>query len=112
MPYRTPRRPGEVGATDDSRTAADEPLGEDTAMHRPLTRTGAVAPHAAATPVLSEREREMLGHLADGKSIRQIAAAMSISTNTVRSHGRSLVVKFGVDERHEAVRRAREQRIL
>ena len=55
-------------------------------------------------PALSERQRELLGHLAAGRSVRQTAAAMSVSTNTVRTHVRRLVVKFGADERHDAVR--------
>jgi LuxR family transcriptional regulator, maltose regulon positive regulatory protein len=82
-------------------------------MQRPPSATGAaITPPGDAAPRLSEREHEMLGHLAARRSIRQIAAAMSISTNTVRGHGRSLLVKLGVDQRHEAVRRARELGIL
>jgi LuxR family transcriptional regulator, maltose regulon positive regulatory protein len=82
-------------------------------MQRPPSATGAaVTPPADAAPRLSEREHEMLGHLAAGRSIRQIAAAMSISTNTVRGHGRRLLIKLGADQRHEAVRRARDLEIL
>jgi LuxR family transcriptional regulator, maltose regulon positive regulatory protein len=86
---------------------------EEMAMQRPPSTTGAPgAPADDAAPRLSERQREMLGHLAVGRSTKQIAAAMSISINTVRGHGRSLLVKFGVDGRHEAVRRARELEML
>jgi DNA-binding CsgD family transcriptional regulator len=82
-------------------------------MRRPPSATGAaVTPAADGGPRLSPREREMLGHLAAGRSIRQIAAAMSISTNTVRGHGRTLLIKLGVDQRHEAVRRAGDLEIL
>jgi DNA-binding CsgD family transcriptional regulator len=82
-------------------------------MQRPPPVAGAgVTPAPGALPRLSERERQMLGHLAAGRSIRQIAAAMSISTNTVRGHGHSLLAKFGVGQRHEVVRRAVELEML
>jgi ATP/maltotriose-dependent transcriptional regulator MalT len=81
-------------------------------MHRAPPTTGAAGPPVDPAPRLSEREHEMLGLLAAGRSMRQIAAAMSISTNTVRGHGRKLLVKFGVAQREEAVRRAREVGVL
>jgi ATP/maltotriose-dependent transcriptional regulator MalT len=82
-------------------------------MQRPPPTTGAAStPAADGGARLSAREREMLGHLAAGRSIGQIAAAMSISTNTVRGHSRSLLAKLGADERQQAVQRARELDIL
>ena len=48
----------------------------------------------------------MLGHLAELLTTEEIAEAMFVSVNTVRSHVRSLLRKLGVTRRNEAVRRA------
>jgi LuxR family maltose regulon positive regulatory protein len=67
-----------------------------------------VDPEGAA--VLSPREQETLRHLAEGRSTAQIAAAMSLSTNTVRTHIRSIGHKLAVTHRDEVLRRARSMR--
>ena len=54
----------------------------------------------------------MLQHLAEMLSTAEIAAAMFISVNTVRTHIRSILRKLGVTRRNQAVRRARELRLL
>jgi LuxR family maltose regulon positive regulatory protein len=82
---------------------------------RPRT-TGGVAPAPRATGEviqnLSDRELEVLRHLADMLSTAEIAAAMFISVNTVRTHIRSILRKLAVSRRNQAVRRARERGIL
>ncbi|WP_378589839.1 LuxR C-terminal-related transcriptional regulator [Nocardioides taihuensis] len=55
---------------------------------------------------LTRKEREVLGHLAELLTTEEIAEAMFVSVNTVRSHVRSLLRKLGVTRRNEAVRRA------
>jgi LuxR family maltose regulon positive regulatory protein len=45
-------------------------------------------------------------------STAEIAAAMFISVNTVRTHIRSILRKLAVSRRNQAVRRARERGIL
>jgi LuxR family maltose regulon positive regulatory protein len=57
---------------------------------------------------LTEREREVLRHLAALLSTQEIAAAMFISVNTVRTHVRHILDKLASTRRNEAVRRARE----
>jgi DNA-binding NarL/FixJ family response regulator len=52
---------------------------------------------------LSGREREMLGFLARGCTNREIAAALSLSTATVKSHLVHLYAKLGVRNRNEAL---------
>jgi LuxR family maltose regulon positive regulatory protein len=42
----------------------------------------------------------------------EIAGAMTVSTNTVRTHVRNILRKLGVSRRNQAIRRARELRIL
>jgi LuxR family transcriptional regulator, maltose regulon positive regulatory protein len=61
---------------------------------------------------LSPRELEVLQHLAQMLSTAEVAAAMFVSVNTVRTHIRSILRKLGVARRTEAVRRARELRLL
>jgi LuxR family maltose regulon positive regulatory protein len=60
------------------------------------------------TQELSERETEVLQHLAEMLSTAEIASVMFISVNTVRTHIRSILRKLGVTRRNQAVRRARE----
>jgi DNA-binding NarL/FixJ family response regulator len=60
-------------------------------------------------PHLSTREREVLGHLADGLSNRQIAERLVISPVTVRNHVTSILAKLHVTNRREAMIRYREK---
>ncbi|GAB3309036.1 LuxR family transcriptional regulator [Geodermatophilus aquaeductus] len=76
----------------------------------PGERTAASA--AEVVQQLSDRETEVLSHLAEVLSTGEIAAAMSISVNTVRTHIRSILRKLAVSRRHQAVRRARERGLL
>jgi LuxR family maltose regulon positive regulatory protein len=64
------------------------------------------------TQELSERETEVLRHLAEMLSTAEIAATMYISVNTVRTHIRSILRKLGVTRRNQAVRRARDRGLL
>jgi LuxR family transcriptional regulator, maltose regulon positive regulatory protein len=57
---------------------------------------------------LTERELEVLRHLAAFLTTEEIAAEMYISVNTVRTHVRRLLEKLSVSRRHEAVRRGQE----
>ncbi len=57
---------------------------------------------------LTNKEREVLGHLAELLSTEEIADAMFVTLNTVRTHVRSILRKLGVPRRNEAVRRGWE----
>jgi LuxR family maltose regulon positive regulatory protein len=61
---------------------------------------------------LSDREMEVLRHLAEMLSTAEIAATMFISVNTVRTHIRSILRKLSVTRRNQAVRRARDRGLL
>jgi LuxR family maltose regulon positive regulatory protein len=76
--------------------------------------SSAPQPERPAPPVqdLSEREREVLVHLAEMLSTTEIAATMFISINTVRTHIRSILRKLTATRRNQAVRRARELGII
>ncbi len=55
---------------------------------------------------LSERELEVLQAVASGKSNKEIAEALALSTNTVQVHLRNIFGKLGVGSRTEAVTHA------
>ena len=59
---------------------------------------------------LTEREREILKHLADGKSNKAIALALGISHDTVKLHVRHILAKLGLRSRVEAAVFAVEHR--
>lgn len=51
---------------------------------------------------LTEREREILSHLAAGKSNKVIAKSLNISHDTVKLHVRHILAKLGMTSRVEA----------
>ncbi|WP_051265024.1 helix-turn-helix transcriptional regulator [Nakamurella lactea] len=55
---------------------------------------------------LTERERETLQALSDGRSVREIADDWVVSEATVRSHVRSLLSKLGTSSQLQAVAKA------
>jgi LuxR family maltose regulon positive regulatory protein len=61
---------------------------------------------------LSGREREVLAHLEQMMTTDEIAAAMHVSVNTVKTHLRSVYRKLCVSRRREAVERGREFLLL
>jgi LuxR family maltose regulon positive regulatory protein len=76
-------------------------------------------PPAASRPAeqplvepLSERELEVLALLADGLTYQQIAQALFISLNTVKTHLKNVYSKLAVHDRQEAVAEARELDLL
>lgn len=52
---------------------------------------------------LTEREREVLGYLAEGLSNAEIAARMVVSVHTVRNHVANLSAKLGAHSKLEAL---------
>ncbi len=56
---------------------------------------------------LSTREREVLWHLSEGRSNREIAELLVIATSTVKSHIRAIYSKLGVNSRTQALARIR-----
>ncbi|MET7921130.1 LuxR C-terminal-related transcriptional regulator, partial [Streptomyces avermitilis] len=69
-------------------------------------------PPAPVVEELSGREREVLQRLAELMSTEEIAADLYVSVNTVKTHLKSVYRKLAVNRRHDAVRRARELRLL
>jgi len=62
--------------------------------------------------VLTERELEILRLIDAGLSNREIAEALYISLNTVKTHTKSLYSKLNVRSRTQAIKRARDLKLL
>ncbi|MDG4826596.1 helix-turn-helix transcriptional regulator [Asanoa sp. WMMD1127] len=75
---------------------------------------GAGGAASSAVPVeqLSPREHEVLGHLAAGRSNREIAAALHLAQGTVKAHLNHIFRKLGATTRLQAVARARDAGLL
>jgi LuxR family maltose regulon positive regulatory protein len=61
---------------------------------------------------LTEREQEVLRHIARMLSTAEVASEMYISANTVKTHLKSIYRKLAADHRGEAVRRARQLELI
>jgi DNA-binding NarL/FixJ family response regulator len=78
-------------------------LAEATLTHR--TVQSSAAPPPDAVPLLTPRERQVLGMVAEGLPNKIIAARLGISEHTVKTHLAALFEKLGVSTRAEAVAR-------
>ena len=71
---------------------------------------------SASTPLvasgLTVREREILGHIAAGRSAPEIAKLLFLSPATVKSHLSAMYEKLGVSERAAAVAEAMRRGLL
>jgi len=63
-------------------------------------------------PALSQREREILGHIAQGRSAPDIAKLLFLSPATVKGHLQNLYEKLGVNDRAAAVAEAMRRGLL
>ncbi len=75
-------------------------------------RLGRLAVRAMAPAGLTRREQEVLRHLAAGKSNRQIATELFLSTRTVEMHVRNVLAKLDCTSRTAAVMKASESGLL
>jgi len=83
-----------------------EPPVGDTTSPRPVTFSNG-ASQRLEDP-LSEREIEVLGLLASGKTNSEVAGDLFVSVGTVKSHTGNIYRKLGARNRAEALNRARE----
>lgn len=103
------RAAGEVAAA--IRAVAD---GEALISPQMLARLLPQLTHSPTPPGagLTERERELLVHVAQGLSNRAIAEALHLSVNTVRNYMQSILSKLGAHSKLEAVSLAVKARII
>jgi LuxR family maltose regulon positive regulatory protein len=71
----------------------------------PLTRTMVLEP-------LTDRERQILRYLPSHLTLRQIGVVMCLSTNTVKTHVKSIYRKIGAISRDDAVNIARSHGLV
>lgn len=69
-------------------------------------------PQAELVEPLSERELEILQHVATGASNREIASALYITEGTVKNHVTNILGKLGVRDRTQAALKARDMGLL
>jgi two-component system, NarL family, response regulator LiaR len=66
----------------------------------------------ASAEVLTAREVEVLRHVALGLSNKEIAAALSVTEETVKTHVTHVLAKLGVDNRAQAIVQALKRGIV
>lgn len=76
-----------------------------------LRPTKPAVPRISDLDILSDREREVLGLICEGRSDAQMGVMLNLSQNTVRNHIASLYRKIGVNRRSAAIIWARERGI-
>lgn len=79
---------------------------------RRLTQKEIPTPDAQVMIVLTQREQEVLSLVAQGQSDKEIAARLSLSLHTVKSHLRNILAKLHVSSRREAAWQARHKGLL
>lgn len=67
---------------------------------------------SAESSLLTLREREILRGLTEGKGNKEIASSLNISTETVKSHVKSIYRKLNVSGRIEAIHTARQKNLI
>ena len=71
-------------------------------------RSARSRPAADVFPELTDRERVILGLIAEGKENMEIARQLSLSVKTVRNHASNIFAKLQVAHRAQAIVRARD----
>ncbi|HCB02893.1 MAG TPA: hypothetical protein DEQ43_01275 [Nocardioides bacterium] len=95
--------------------AASHGRADLTSVMAPMTATPrerGAGSSAVVQPMLSPREREVLAELARGSTYADIAAALFVSENTVKTHVSSLYGKLAASRRSEALATARSLHLL
>ena len=64
----------------------------------------------ASGELLTSREREVLQHIANGESNKQIARELDLSVRTVETHRLNIKRKLGIDGQAELIKFAVERR--
>jgi two-component system, NarL family, response regulator DevR len=84
------------------RVAAGQSLLDPAVTQRILTRIREGRTEDPRVATLSEQERKVLDHIADGLTNRQIAEHMYLAEKTVKNYVSSLLAKLGMERRTQA----------
>ena len=91
----------------------DESLIEPAVAGKVLNRLAQLSRQATSDgETFSERELEVLQHLAKGSANKEIASTLSISKSTVKTHAANIFHKLEVNGRMEAVTKAMQKGII
>lgn len=89
-----------------------ESLIQPSVTGRILDRLAQLSRQGPKVDVLSERELEVLKYMAKGSGNKEIASALSVTENTVKTHVANIFQKLGVNNRTEAVTQALQRDII
>jgi DNA-binding CsgD family transcriptional regulator len=78
----------------------------------PTVSTSPLTLPSEPSTLLTHQEVKLLQLIADGLSNKEVAAALSLSVNTVKMYSSQIYRKLGVSRRTEAIAAARKQGIL
>ncbi len=104
------------GMATDAVPASDTPTSQTPTSHRDtLSRRDVQRSNERPFPperALTAREREVLKLLAEGKTVREAAAVLGVSSKTVDAHKFNLMRKLGIHNKAELVMWAIQKRVL
>jgi DNA-binding NarL/FixJ family response regulator len=84
------------------RVAAGQSMLDPAVTQRVLTRLREGSKEDKALAPLTDQERKILDHIAEGMTNRQIAEAMFLAEKTVKNYVSSLLAKLGMQSRTQA----------
>ena len=108
--FLTKDRAASEVATSVRSAAAGEAVISPALLARLLPRLNGA--HRSVGDDLTDRERELLSHLAAGATNKAIAAELHLSVNTVRNYVQSVLTKLGAHSKLEAVSTAVREGII
>ncbi|TAF44133.1 MAG: DNA-binding response regulator [Sphingobacteriales bacterium] len=81
-------------------------------MSASIARMVATSFNQTQSSVLSDRETDVIKLLSEGQTYTQIATELFIAPNTVRSHIKNIYIKLFATNKSEAIKAAKNQRII
>jgi DNA-binding NarL/FixJ family response regulator len=69
-------------------------------------------PHASANKALTERQRQVLQLLAEGRSMKEAASVLNVTTRTIAFHKYRIMEDFGLKNNADLVRFALRERLI
>lgn len=109
--YLTKSTPGPELRAQLLRAAAGEPVFSPSLAMLVLGEFRRLAREATGTQPLTEREREVLQHVARGYTYREVGEQLHIAPKTVENHVRNILDKLQLSRRQELIRYAVEHGI-
>jgi DNA-binding NarL/FixJ family response regulator len=109
--YLVKSTPGDELRAALQRAAAGEPVFSPSLAMLVLGEFRRMAKQATGTDPLTEREREVLQHVARGYAYREIGAQLHIAPKTVENHVRNILDKLHLNRKQELIRYAVEHGI-